>query len=107
MINLVFKITIHVGLAHFLPIEEDFFFVSNEYTETSHETTRVQDMTKFTAISNREQLESTSSEPSNLEIEFIKDDNTLTAKIKTFGRYATAGVGFAIFSFVLRLFEKS
>jgi hypothetical protein len=51
MINLVFKLTILVGLAHFLPIEEDFFFVSNEYTETSHATTKVQDTTNLTALS--------------------------------------------------------
>jgi hypothetical protein len=39
MINLAFKIILMVGFAHFLPIEEEFFFVSNGITEASDEST--------------------------------------------------------------------
>jgi hypothetical protein len=107
MINLALRITFVVGFAHFMPIEEDFFFVTNGFNKASDDTRAVTATTNITTITTREETGFKSSEKSNFEIELIKDETSITAKIKTFGPYATAGVGFAIFSFIILIAYKN
>ena len=118
MLFLALKIILLFGFVHMKPIEDDFFFVTNEFTTLRDETATTaseSQVTTFTAahvtkVSESQVTTSTgstsTSEHSNFEIELVKDESTITARIKTYGPYATAGIGFAIFSFVVFIAYK-
>ncbi len=85
-----------------MPVEDQFFFVSNEinpdtathFTETKSTSTSLLNASTSATSSSTALFRQA---PSNLQVEIKKENETWTATITTYGPVATAGFGLAVF----------
>jgi hypothetical protein len=111
MIRLYLKILLIVRFANLTPIEEQFFFVSDEinpdtatrFTETKPTSTAILNVSTSATSPSTALFRQA---PSNLQVEIKKENETWTATITTYGPVATAGFGLAVFFFTLLIAYK-